>query len=343
MRQVVLAALALCPTFAACGETGLHEPAITEALGSEAVGDAVDRHHAAVGLVRRDGQDLCVGTLVGPKTVLTAAHCVAGSGASKTEFVVDGQAYLADETVAHPLWSPEADGGEGAHDVAVLRLAHAPPMEPSPIAVREPRVGQHLTLVGFAGSGTRRVTYNALSVLGPAKLYFTAASEVGTVCRGDSGSPAFVRDGDVDVLVGVSSGGVSPCEWSDTWHTRVDRFASWIADRAAGDVVPAELGAGPGLGATEVDVTRPFVHVTMPKPDAELDAGTVVVKALATDDTGIERVELWIDGELRETKVAPAGPYSFVTRLGPGRHQLRVWAYDHAGNASQRTVPLNTH
>ncbi|HEY3451049.1 MAG TPA: trypsin-like serine protease [Myxococcales bacterium] len=343
MKKLALLAFAVTLA-AACGEATLQEPEGTETLDSEIVNGTADKSHKAVGKVRFSGKDVCTGTLVGKRTVLTAAHCVLGR-ASETSFVLEGKVYPAEEVVAHPRWDNEADDGEGTNDIAVLRLEKAPPIQPSPISTHAPALGQHLTLVGYGITsedaqdfGTRRIAYNAIGALGSTKLYFSSSSGVGTTCYGDSGGPAFSRVNGEEVQVGVTSGGLSPCEWGDAWDTRVDLFAGWISSVSGGDVVSGGSGLGSsGLGA---DTEKPKVRITTPKSYAAVDAGTVLVKASATDDTGIARVELWVDGELRQTRIAPAGPYSFTTKLSEGWHELRVWAHDAAGHAGRYTVSV---
>lgn len=343
MKKLALLALAVA-TLAACGEASFEEPEGTETLDSEIVNGSADKSHRTVGKVRFDGRDVCTGTLVGRRTVLTAAHCILGS-ASKTSFVLDEKAYAARRAVAHPRWDDEADDGEGKNDIALLLLEASPGVKPSPISTRAPKLGQHLTLVGYGVTGddaddfgTRRVTYNAINALGSTKLYFSATSGVGTTCYGDSGGPAFSKVGGEEVQVGVTSGGVSPCEWGDAWDTRVDLFADWIGSVSGGDVVVA--GAGSPAPA-DADAEKPKVRITTPKSHSEVDAGQVLVKASATDDTGITRVELWVDGELRQTRTSAAGPYSFTTKLSEGSHEVRVWGYDAAGNAGRYTVTVD--
>jgi hypothetical protein len=60
---------------------------------------------------------------------------------------------------------------------------------------------------------------------------------------------------------------------------------------------------------------------------------SAVVRAAATDDTGVTRVELWIDGRLR--RAVSGTSMAWRWRLGstrPGRHLVVVRAYDAAGN-----------
>jgi len=83
---------------------------------------------------------------------------------------------------------------------------------------------------------------------------------------------------------------------------------------------------------TEVDDQPPVTAITSPAPGALL-SGTVTVTATATDNFGVARVELWVDGALVLTDTA--APYSFAwdSRAAiNGPHVLSTRAYDGAGN-----------
>jgi hypothetical protein len=65
-------------------------------------------------------------------------------------------------------------------------------------------------------------------------------------------------------------------------------------------------------------------------------SGDVLVRASASDDVGLARVELWADGVLLETDVLP--PFEAVWPAGlatDGSHTLTARAFDTSGNASE--------
>jgi hypothetical protein len=60
---------------------------------------------------------------------------------------------------------------------------------------------------------------------------------------------------------------------------------------------------------------------------------SVLVRAAATDDSGVARIELWIDGRLRQAVSGTRIAWRWrLGRTRPGRHLLVVRAYDGAGN-----------
>jgi hypothetical protein len=85
----------------------------------------------------------------------------------------------------------------------------------------------------------------------------------------------------------------------------------------------AALGpAGPGI--------PPVVSIDEPANGATVDPGFHVY-VTATDDVGVDRVELYIDGALSSTVSLP--PYVFNTpeTLAPGAHNVEARAYDAGG------------
>lgn len=93
---------------------------------------------------------------------------------------------------------------------------------------------------------------------------------------------------------------------------------------------------------------KPAVTITTPQNGAQVPAGQEVnVESLALDDTGVVRVELWIDGELLRVDAAEqsAGDASFEAiqpwiPSNPGRHNITVKAFNTGGTASDPATVL---
>ncbi len=80
------------------------------------------------------------------------------------------------------------------------------------------------------------------------------------------------------------------------------------------------------------DATPPTVSIASPTGGSV--SGTVTVSASASDNIGVSRVDLWINGALALSDAA--APYQFswdTTKLANGLATLRAVAYDTSGNA----------
>ena len=214
---------------------------------SEIVGGVTDTGDPAVVALTVQGQEYCTGTLVGPKTVLTAAHCINVYGTQPKYYVAFGT-YASQPTqrvqvlaqFADPLYNKQTGT---SHDFGVLQLAtavtnvtpiamNAQPMGASHVGMAIRHAGFGITTGGGSGGGTKRqVSYNVRQV-SPALIESGAAGK--QTCSGDSGGPAFmVMPGStVETLVGVVSFGDETCvQYGE--DGRVDVGLSWISQTMA--------------------------------------------------------------------------------------------------------------
>ena len=86
------------------------------------------------------------------------------------------------------------------------------------------------------------------------------------------------------------------------------------------------------------DTTPPTTSITSPANGATV-SGTVTVAASASDNVGVTRVELYVDGALIGTDTS--SPYQIAwntTTATNGSHGLQTRAYDAAGNVGSSTV-----
>jgi hypothetical protein len=200
----------------------------------------LDNGHPAVGLLQAGTSGkvlLCTGTLIGPRTVITAAHCIR-TGEVHT-ITLQGTAYQAASALQHPAWNPE--DSSHPNDLAIIKLSQAPAITPVPIAKRAPWVGEKITLVGFGATaqgledlGTKRWAINYVEVVQEKRfsLYGTG-NGTGSTCKGDSGGPALLAVDGKEPLIGVSSAGLPDCG-TLAWETRVDAYWDWIVGTAGG-------------------------------------------------------------------------------------------------------------
>jgi V8-like Glu-specific endopeptidase len=297
------------------------------------VSGETDSAHPAVGLlntVKGNLKGICTATLVGTKTVLTAAHCV--DGVSSATFKVGGKTYSATKAVKHGSYVKAV---LNAYDVAVVVLAQqVTGVAPAPLSKTAPQVGEAITVVGYGitksgltDSGTKRVAKNAVSkVYNQYFRYSGAGNGAGNVCQGDSGGPTFRQEGGREVVIGVHSTASVPCGSAGN-DMRIDQFYSWIEAQAGGD-----------LG----DTKPPVVTITEPTSGATLAPGDITVRVTAAEESGgsgVASIKLLVDGASRET--ATTSPASFVVSALPaGSHTLKVDATDRAGNVGSAQVAI---
>lgn len=111
---------------------------------------------------------------------------------------------------------------------------------------------------------------------------------------------------------------------------------AWSADHAG------NVEAARSFGFT-MDRTPPTVALASPTSNAVVAGSEPIdVQVEATDAlSGLARVELWIDGSLREVDVAP--PYAWPWPAGEeaaGPHHLIARAFDRAGNVAEARVDV---
>ncbi|MDL1951106.1 trypsin-like serine protease [Acidobacteria bacterium ACD] len=202
-----------------------------------------------VGAVLRNGEMHCSGTVITPRVVLTAAHCVFGYEVSDLTFRLGSNIHIqAEQWRAVSVDVPSEPGGPKyddftlADDIALIRLDRDVQVSPARLHAGTPPLGDlegrrtPLTFVGFGftladgektGSGVKRQTDLAITRSEPRRFFYAGA---GNTCQGDSGGPAFVPSRGRLLLVGVTSAGDRDCLEYGV-DTRVDAYAGWIRAR----------------------------------------------------------------------------------------------------------------
>lgn len=249
-------ALAILLTFACSQPTpkSLEDGAIEVKTQSIINGNKDNRYPAAGAIIGDKKASFCTGTLIAPRLVLTAAHCidafsrVQGTISFRIDVPIDQFRFKPSwievdrqKTKRHPQYTGTQTQSIN-HDIAMIVLKR-PVFEIQPMPFNATKmdssfVGKALFFMGYGRITTANnipakrkwsttLTINGIDGVNKPNTVAYAGNNT-SVCQGDSGGPAMLMFNGLMHVVGVTSHGTNANCTGTSYSYRTDAYVNWI-------------------------------------------------------------------------------------------------------------------